>query len=91
MKNRVFGEPIKKYIIEEDRLAKLLEIEHRYNFEQMESDDQREYFYRVLVEGGDAENLTYRGLVDFVNTMTFESLAEMDLGLYEELEEDKND
>jgi hypothetical protein len=57
----------------------------------MEIDDQREYFYRMLVEGGDAEHLTYRGLTDLVNTMTFESLAEMDLGLYEELEEDKND
>jgi hypothetical protein len=91
MKNRAFGEPIKKYIIEEDRLAKLLEIEHRYYFEQMESGDQREYFYRMLVEGGDAEYLTYRGLTDLVNTMTFESLAEMDLGLYEELEEGKND
>lgn len=91
MSKKEFGEPIKKYIIEEDRLAKLLEIEHRYHFEQMESEDQREYFYRVLVEGGDAEHLTYRGLTDFVNTMTFESLAEIDLGLYEELEEDKND
>jgi hypothetical protein len=45
----------------------------------------------MLVEGGDAEYLTYRGLTDLVNTMTFESLAEMDLGLYEELEEGKND
>lgn len=91
MNKRGFGEPIKKYIIEEDRLAKLLEIGHRYNFEQMEIDDQREYFYRMLVEGGDAEHLTYRGLTDLVNTMTFKSLAEMDLELYEELEEDKND
>jgi hypothetical protein len=91
MKRRKFGEPIKMYLVEEDRLAKLLEIEHRYNFEQMESGDQREYFYRMLVEGGDAEYLTYRGLTDLVNTMTFESLAEMDLGLYEELEEGKND
>jgi hypothetical protein len=87
MSKREFGEPIKKYIIEEDRLAKLLEIEHRYNFEQMETEDQREYFYRVLVEGGDAENLTYRGLTDMVNTLTFKSLAEMDLGLYEEHED----
>lgn len=91
MSKRAFGEPIKKYIIEEGRLVKLLEIEHCYHFEQMESDDQREYFYRMLIEGGDAEHLTYRGLTDLVNTMTFESLAEMDLGLYEKLEEDGND
>lgn len=85
MSKRAFGEPIKKYIIEEDRLAMLLEMEHR--FAARKYDDEREYFYRTLIEGGDVDHMTYKGLIETIESMTFESLAEMDLGLYEELEE----
>ena len=85
MSKRAFGEPIKKYIIEEDRLAMLLEMEHR--IAATEYKDEREYFFRVLVEGGDVEHMTYKGLTETIENMTFDSLAEMDLGLYEELEE----
>ena len=85
MSKRAFGEPIKKYIIEEDRLAMLLEMEHR--IAATEYKDEREYFFRVLVEGGDVDSMTYKGLTETIENMTFESLAEMDLGLYDELEE----
>ena len=85
MNKREFGEPIKKYIIEEDRLAMLLEMEHR--FAARKYNDEREYFYRALVESGDVEKLTYREFTKLMDEMTFEKLAEMDLELYEELEE----
>lgn len=84
MSKRAFGEPIKEYIIEEDRLLRLLEIEHRYNFEQMESGDQRDYFYRMMCESCDVHSLTYNEFKEAIENMTFESLAEMDLELYEE-------
>ena len=86
MSKRAFGEPIRKYIIEEDRLAMLLEMEHR--FAARKYDDEREYFYRALVESGDVEKLTYRELTRLMDEMTFEKLAEMDLELYEEYKEE---
>lgn len=89
--SRLFGERIKSYIIEEDSLVRLLEIEHRYNFAQMESDDTREYFFRALVETGDVEDMSFKGLVETVETMTFRSLAERDLAGYEEYKENDND
>lgn len=83
---REFGEPIPMYIIEADSLVRLLEIEHRYNFSQMESDDTREYFFRALVETGDVEDMSFKGLVETIEAMTFRRLAERDLACYEEYE-----
>lgn len=91
MKRREFGEPIPKYIIEADNLVWLLEVGHRYNFAQMESDDACEYFFRALVETGDVEDMSFKDLIETVETMTFRRLAERDLNCYEEYEEEPNE
>ena len=83
-KRREFGEPIPMYLIEEDRLARLLEIEHRYNYEHSDCRDEKDYFFHALVDNGDVEIMTYVGVVDWVENMTFSDLAEEDLQLYEE-------
>jgi hypothetical protein len=89
MKRREFGEPVPMYVIEADSLAHLLEIEHRYYYEHSEYTDEKEYFFHALVEGGDVETMSYRGVIDWVENMTFKDLAEQDLELFEEYEEDK--
>ena len=81
MTNRTFGEPRKQYIIEEDRLVQLLEMEHRLNCGDK---DTFEYFWDMMVESGCDQHVTHREFVSAVQLMSFEKLAEMDLALYEE-------
>ena len=81
MSKRNFGEPIKMYLIEEDRLLQLLELEHRLYCGDR---DTFEYFWDIMEEFGCHEHVTHREFVTAVENMTFEKLAEMDLALYEE-------
>ena len=87
MSKREFGEPIKQYIIEEDRLVQLLEMEHRL---LCGDKDTFEYFWDMMVESGCDQHVTHKEFVEAVSVMTFEQLAEMDLALYEEYKEDKD-
>ena len=86
MRKREFGEPIPMYLIEEDRLLELLELEHRLN---ASNQDSFEYFWDMMVESGCDQHVTHKEFVEAVENMTFEGLAEMDLALYEEYKEDK--
>lgn len=87
MSKREFGEPIKKYLVEEDRLRFLLELEHRYACREKNEDEIFEYFWDMMEESGCDQHVTRREFVDAVENMTFEKLAEMDLALYEEYED----
>ena len=87
MKRREFGEPIKQYLVEEDRLQQLLELEHRYACRQKNGNEIFEYFWDMMVESGCDQHVTHREFVEAVKNMTFEKLAEMDLALYEEYKE----
>ena len=81
MRKREFGEPIKMYLIEEDRLAQLLEMEHRLECGER---DTFEYFWDMLEEFGGDKHVSHREFVEAVENMNFEKLAEMDLVLYTE-------
>ena len=81
MSKREFGEPIKMYLVEEDRLLDLLAREHR---DACGDHDQFEYFWDAMVESGLDQHVTHREFVKAVENMTFEKLAEMDLALYTE-------
>ena len=81
MKRREFGEPIKKYIVEEDRLLDLLAREH---MEICGQRDRFEYFWDMMVESGCDQHVSHKEFVKAVYDMTFDKLAEMDLALYEE-------
>ena len=87
MSKREFGEPIKMYLVEEDRLHQLLELEHRYACRGKGVNEIFEYFWDMMEESGCHEHVTHREFVDAVANMTFEKLAEMDLALYEEYKE----
>ena len=82
MKRREFGEPIKMYLVEEDRLAELLRIEHELKCGLM--GDTFEYFWDMMVESGCDQHVSHKEFVEAVENMTFEKLAEMDLALYTE-------
>jgi hypothetical protein len=84
---RKFGEPLKMYLVEEDRLQQLLELEHRYACCGKGANEIFEYFWDMMVESGCDQHVTHREFVDAVGNMTFEKLAEMDLALYEEYKE----
>ena len=84
MSKREFGEPIKKYLVEEDTLVKMLELCHRLN---CGGRDTFEYFWDMMVEAGCDQHVSHAEFVDAVMNMTFEKLAEMDLVLYEEYKE----
>lgn len=84
-KRRQFGEPIKKYLIEEDRLQQLLALEHRENCGDQ---DKFEYFWNMMVDSGLDQHVSHREFVKAVENMTFEELAELDLELYEEYQEE---
>lgn len=84
MKRREFGEPIKMYLVEEDRLQFLLELEHRHACREKSEDEIFDYFWDMMVESGLDQHVTHKEFVDAVENMTFEKLAEMDLALYEE-------
>lgn len=84
MKRREFGEPIKKYLVEEDRLHQLLMVEHMF---LCSNHDRFEYFWDAMVESGCDQHVSHKEFVDAVRNMTFEKLAEMDLALYEEYKE----
>ena len=84
MSKREFGEPIPMYLIEEDRLAALLDLEHRLHCGGREP---FEYFWDMMVESGCDQHVNHREFVEAVENMTFEGLAEMDLALYEEYHE----
>ena len=81
MSKREFGEPIKMYLVEEDRLIELLASEHQ---EICGQGDRFEYFWDMMVESGCDQHVTHKEFVEAVENMTFEGLAEMDLALYEE-------
>ena len=81
MRKREFGEPVKLYLIEEDRLIALLELEHRLHCGGREP---FEYFWDMMVESGCDQHVSHKEFVEAVENMTFEKLAEMDLALYEE-------
>lgn len=81
MRKREFGEGTPMYLIEEDRLVALLELEHRLNCDGRES---FEYFWDMMVESGCDQHVTHKEFVEAVENMTFEKLAEMDLALYTE-------
>ena len=81
MKRREFGEPIKMYLVEEDRLIDLLVREH---IEMCGKRDKFEYFWDMMVELGCDQHVSHKEFVKAVYNMTFEQLAEMDLALYEE-------
>ena len=81
MKRREFGEPIKMYLVEEDRLAELLKTEHLI---MCGDKDKFEYFWDMMVESGCDQHVSHREFVEAVENMTFDKLTEMDLGLYEE-------
>ena len=83
MKRREFGEPIKMYLVEEDRLAALLEMEHKFMCDSL-GKDKFEYFWDMMVESGCDQHVTHKEFVEAVENMTFEKLAEMDLALYTE-------
>ena len=87
MSKREFGEPIKMYLVEEDRLHQLLELEHRYACRGKGVNEIFEYFWDMMVESGCDQHVTHREFVEAVGNMTFEKLAEMDLALYEEHKE----
>ena len=82
---REFGEPIKMYLIEEDRLVALLEMEHKFMCNSL-GKDKFEYFWDMMVESGCDQHVTHKEFVEAVENMTFEGLAELDLALYEEYE-----
>jgi hypothetical protein len=84
MSKREFGEPIKMYLVEEDRLLQLLELEHCLN---CGGRDTFEYFWDMMVESGLDQHVSHKEFVKAVEHMTFEKLAEMDLALYEEYKE----
>ena len=84
MSKREFSEPIKKYLVEEDRLLDLLAREHR---EMCGQRDSFEYFWDMMVESGCDQHVSHEEFVEAVMNMTFEKLAEMDLVLYEEYED----
>ena len=84
MRRREFGEPIKMYLIEEDRLIELLELEHRLN---ASSQDSFEYFWDMMVESGCDQHVSHKEFVEAVENMSFGGLAELDLALYEEYKE----
>ena len=84
MKRREFGEPIKRYLVEEDRLVELLTHEH---MEICGQGDRFEYFWDMMVESGCDQHISHKEFVKAVENMTFEKLAEMDLALYEEYED----
>ena len=84
MRKREFGEPIPMYLIEEDRLIALLELEHRLHCGGREP---FEYFWDMMVESGCDQHVNHREFVEAVENMTFDKLAEMDLALYEEYED----
>ena len=86
-KRREFGEPIKKYLVEEDTLLRLIEAEHHYHFSQSNIEDSFEYFWDMMEESGCDLHVTHKEFVEAVRNMTFEKLAEMDLALYEEYKE----
>ena len=86
MKRREFGEPIKMYLVEEDRLLQLLAKEHRFDC-LMHKDDAFEYFWDMMVESGLDQHVTHKEFVKAVENMTFEGLAELDLALYDEYKE----
>ena len=86
MRKREFGEPEKMYLIEEDRLAALLEIEHKFMCNSL-GKDKFEYFWDMMVESGCDQHVTHKEFVEAVENMTFEKLAEMDLALYDEYKE----
>ena len=86
MSKRAFGEPIKMYLVEEERLAELLRIEHEL---KCGVSDPFEYFWDMMVESGCDQHVSHREFVEAVEHMTFEKLAEMDLELYEEYIEDE--
>ena len=81
MSKREFGEPIKMYLVEEDRLIELLAAEHQ---EICGQGDRFEYFWDMMVESGCDQHVKHKEFVEAVENMTFEGLAEMDLALYEE-------
>lgn len=87
MKRREFGEPIKMYLVGEDRLAFLLELEHRYACREKDEDEIFEYFWDMMVESGCDQHISRREFISAVENMTFEKLAEMDLELYTEYKE----
>ena len=89
MKRREFGEPTKMYLVEEDRLQFLLNLEHRYACREKDEDEIFEYFWDMMVESGCDQHVTHKEFVEAVENMTFEKLAEMDLELYEEYIEDE--
>lgn len=92
MKRREFGEQIKQYIVEEDRLQQLLMIEHKYMCISLGFDNDRfEYFWDMMVEAGCDQHVSHKEFVEAVKNMTFEKLAEMDLALYEEYKERQDD
>ena len=81
---RKFGEPIKMYLVEEDRLLDLLAREH---MEICGQRDRFEYFWDMMVESGCDQHVSHKEFVEAVNNMTFDKLAEMDLALYEKYKE----
>ena len=81
---RKFGEPIKQYLIDEDRLRQLLMVEHMFLCGDR---DRFEYFWDAMVESGCDQHVTHKEFVDAVEHMNFDELAEMDLALYEEYNE----
>ena len=81
MSKREFGEPIKMYLVEEDRLLDLLAREH---MEICGQRDRFEYFWDMMVESGCDQHVSHKEFVEAVKNMTFDKLAEMDLALYEE-------
>lgn len=82
MKRREFGEGTPMYLIEEDRLVELLQIEHELKCGLM--GDKFEYFWDMMVESGCDQHVTHKEFVEAVKNMTFDKLAEMDLALYTE-------
>ena len=86
MKRKEFGAGTPMYLIEEDRLATLLEIEHKFICNSLGT-DKFEYFWDMMVEAGLDQHVTHKEFVEAVKNMTFEGLAEMDLALYEEYHE----
>ena len=84
---REFGEPIKMYLVEEDRLLQLLEIEHRFHCLTHKGGseyDAFEYFWDMMVESGLDQHVTHKEFVEAVKNMSFGELAELDLALYTE-------
>jgi hypothetical protein len=84
-KRREFGEPIPVRLIEEDRLQQLLKVEHMMH---CGDGDTFEYFWDMMVESGLDQHVSHREFVKAVENMTFEKLAELDLELYKECQEE---